>query len=42
MGYNLTVGGGMGRSHNQVQTFPRLADVVGFITVHMVTRTSYD
>ena len=30
IGYNLTVGGGMGRSHGNVQTFPRLADVIGF------------
>jgi sulfite reductase (NADPH) hemoprotein beta-component len=29
-GYNLAVGGGMGRSHGNVQTFPRLADVLGF------------
>ncbi len=32
IGYNVVVGGGMGRSHNNVQTFPRLADVLGFIT----------
>jgi len=31
-GYNLAVGGGMGRSHGNVQTFPRLADVIGFFT----------
>jgi len=31
VGYNVTVGGGMGRSHNNVFTFPRLADVLGFI-----------
>jgi sulfite reductase (NADPH) hemoprotein beta-component len=31
-GYNLAVGGGMGRSHGNVQTYPRLADVVGFLT----------
>ena len=30
-GYNLTVGGGMGRSHGNVATFPRLADVIGFL-----------
>jgi sulfite reductase (NADPH) hemoprotein beta-component len=30
VGYNLAVGGGMGRSHGNVQTFPRLADVIGF------------
>jgi sulfite reductase (NADPH) hemoprotein beta-component len=32
VGYNLAVGGGMGRSHGNVQTFPRLADVIGFMT----------
>jgi sulfite reductase (NADPH) hemoprotein beta-component len=31
-GYNLTVGGGMGRSHGNAQTYPRLADVLGFFT----------
>ena len=31
-GYNLAVGGGMGRSHGNAQTFPRLADVLGFMT----------
>lgn len=32
VGYNLSVGGGMGRSHGNEQTYPRLADVVGFFT----------
>jgi sulfite reductase (NADPH) hemoprotein beta-component len=32
VGYNLSVGGGMGRSHGNVQTYPRLADVIGFFT----------
>src|SRR5579885_202966 len=32
VGYNLAVGGGMGRSHGNAQTYPRLADVVGFLT----------
>ena len=32
IGYNVAVGGGMGRSHGNEQTFPRLADVIGFIT----------
>ena len=32
LGYNVTVGGGMGRSHGNTQTYPRLADVLGFIT----------
>ncbi len=31
-GYNVTVGGGMGTSHGNAATFPRLADVAGFIT----------
>src|SRR5277367_5431144 len=31
IGYNLAVGGGMGRSHGNVQTYPRLADVIGFV-----------
>lgn len=30
-GYNLSVGGGMGRSHGNDQTYPRLADVIGFL-----------
>ncbi len=32
IGYNLAVGGGLGRSHGNVQTYPRLADVIGFFT----------
>lgn len=31
-GYNVTVGGGLGMSHGNVETHPRLADLVGFIT----------
>ncbi|MCE3285681.1 MAG: cysI, partial [Steroidobacteraceae bacterium] len=30
-GFNVTVGGGMGASHGDPETFPRVADVVGFI-----------
>ena len=30
-GYNLAVGGGMGRSHGNSVTYPRLADVIGFL-----------
>ena len=30
-GYNLLAGGGLGMSHGNAQTFPRLADVVGFL-----------
>ncbi len=30
-GFNVTVGGGMGMTHNAEETFPRLADPLGFI-----------
>jgi sulfite reductase (NADPH) hemoprotein beta-component len=33
VGYNLLAGGGLGMSHGNAQTFPRLADVIGFLTV---------
>jgi len=32
LGYNLLAGGGLGMSHSNAQTFPRLADVIGFFT----------
>ena len=31
VGFNVTVGGGMGATHGESATFPRLADVIGFI-----------
>jgi len=36
VGYNVVVGGGMGRSHGNEATYPRLADEVGFITPEQV------
>jgi len=30
-GFNVLVGGGMGRSHGKASTFPRLADSLGFV-----------
>ena len=30
VGYNVTVGGGMGMTHGETDTFPRTADVMGF------------
>ncbi len=30
VGYNLAVGGGMGRSHGNAETYARLADVIGY------------
>jgi len=32
VGYNVVVGGGMGMSHGNAETYPRLADLLGFIT----------
>jgi sulfite reductase (NADPH) hemoprotein beta-component len=33
VGYNVTVGGGMGMTHGEPETYPRTADVLGFCTV---------
>jgi len=35
-GFNVTVGGGMGMSHGETATYPRLADVMGFCTTEQV------
>ena len=32
LGYNLTAGGGLGTSHGNAETYPRVADVIGFVT----------
>jgi sulfite reductase (NADPH) hemoprotein beta-component len=36
VGYNVTVGGGLGMSHGNAETHPRLADLLGFITPDQV------
>lgn len=36
VGYNLCVGGGMGRSHGNEVTYPRLADVIGYFPKEQV------
>ena len=36
-GFNITVGGGLGMTHNQVDTYPRLADVLGYCRTDRVT-----
>ena len=36
VGYNVTVGGGMGMSHGEPETYPRLGDVLGFCTPDQV------
>jgi sulfite reductase (NADPH) hemoprotein beta-component len=40
LGYNVTVGGGMGASHNEPATFPRIADVIGFCTSEQVNQVA--
>ncbi|MBA2127731.1 sulfite reductase [Hyphomicrobium methylovorum] len=32
VGWNVTIGGGMGMTHGELETFPRLGDVLGFCT----------
>ena len=36
VGFDVTVGGGMGASHGDPETYPRLADVVGFVRPEQV------
>lgn len=38
VGYNVTVGGGLGMSHGNAETFPRIADTLGFITRDLVNK----
>ncbi|MCB1444519.1 MAG: NADPH-dependent assimilatory sulfite reductase hemoprotein subunit [Rhizobiaceae bacterium] len=38
-GFNVAVGGGMGRTDQAPQTYPRLADVIGFVTPDQVLAT---
>ncbi len=35
-GYNVSVGGGMGATHGDPETYPRVANVIGFITPEQV------
>jgi sulfite reductase (NADPH) hemoprotein beta-component len=39
-GFNVTVGGGMGASHGDPETYPRLADVIGFVRPEQVLATA--
>lgn len=36
-GYNVSVGGGMGATHGDPETYPRIGSVLGFITPNQVT-----
>jgi sulfite reductase (NADPH) hemoprotein beta-component len=31
LGYNLSVGGGLGMSHGDTKTYPRLANIIGYL-----------
>ena len=33
VGFNVTAGGGMGVTHGNKKTYPRLGDVLGFCTI---------
>ena len=35
-GFNVAVGGGMGMTHGQEETYPRVADVIGFVAADKV------
>ncbi|WP_119460139.1 assimilatory sulfite reductase (NADPH) hemoprotein subunit [Rhodospirillaceae bacterium SYSU D60014] len=39
-GFNVTVGGGMGRTDNEPNTYPRLADVIGFCRPEQVVEVA--
>jgi sulfite reductase (NADPH) hemoprotein beta-component len=39
-GYVVTAGGGMGRTHGKAETFPRLADVIGFLAPEHVVEVA--
>jgi sulfite reductase (NADPH) hemoprotein beta-component len=39
-GFNVAIGGGMGRTDNELSTYPRLADVIGFIPKEKLLETA--
>ena len=39
-GFNVTVGGGLGMTHNKQETYPRIADVIGFCTTEQVNQVA--
>ncbi len=40
VGFNVTVGGGLGSTHGDKTTYPRLADVIGFVTPEQLLSVS--
>lgn len=41
-GFNVSVGGGMGTTHGEPETYPRLADVMGFCTPDQVLDVAWN
>ena len=41
LGFDVAVGGGMGASHGDPATYPRLADVIGFVTPDRLLDTAW-
>ncbi len=39
IGFNVVAGGGMGTTHNNDETFARLADLIGFVTPEQINET---
>ncbi len=40
LGFNIAIGGGMGASHGDPSTYPRLGSVIGFVTPERLLRTA--
>ncbi len=40
LGFNIAVGGGMGATHGDASTYPRLASVIGFVPPERLLRTA--
>jgi sulfite reductase (NADPH) hemoprotein beta-component len=40
LGYNLSVGGGLGMSHGDTKTYPRLANVIGYLSREKVVEVA--
>lgn len=41
LGFNVTVGGGMGATHGNPETFPRLGDLIGFVRKEKILDATY-
>lgn len=42
LGFNVAVGGGLGMTHGNAATYPRLATVIGFVTEEKLIKTAYE